>query len=437
MPLKFKLIGFLAIFLMFIMMFLTACNSNTNKENNSSIVTGVDYNNVIEQGLQNQGISLQDILYEETVGENKIIFFTSQNALGLAYMSKDRDGWRWERFTPFYDFESHSNPPSPYMASGKEIETPDGLKYYLAMGKIFDPDIVKLTINNDSINAIVKKKDDNIFWFKLLDNRDLYGNIKVYDKDGNELKESATGTAREKFQPGGNIVELKNMEEDLYGDGNKEKIVFYRQDDEEGWPVAWTIVVDGYEMATLDGQEGVYTLADFKLQDVDGQGGPEVLFYRYNTGTSGAKGLNIFKPDKDRWDEMFDVPNPFDMDKERFEMNYLGDYRVSFKDKETGLEHTIELEKSRYNGIEEMLEGIGTWVDPIAEYRIDDIDGDGVSEITTIQTVIGISHVDAIALLQTVYRLRNGVYQADKVMLTTYSGGFLTDTEEVLAEKSL
>lgn len=241
-----------------------------------------------------------------------------------------------------------------------------------------------------------------------------------------------TGVGKDKFIPADNMKVQNTLEEDLNGDGSKEKIIFYAQKNEQGMPIAWTIVVDGYDMATLDGQEeeGVYTLADIALQDIDGEDGPEILFYRYSTGSAVAQGLNIFKPGKDNWGEMFNVPNPFGMGKDRFEIKYLGDYRVSFKDKETGLEHTIELKKSNYNGNEEMLEGISTWIDPISEYRIDDIDGDGVNEITTVQRVIGVSHSDTIAILQTVYQLREGVYKADKVMLTT-------DTGELLAEQSL
>ncbi len=236
------------------------------------------------------------------------------------------------------------------------------------------------------------------------------------------------GVEKEKSIPAHNMKVQKTLEEDLNGDGSKEKIIFYERKNEQGMPVAWTIVVDGYEITALDGEEGTYTLADFKLQDVDGEDGPEVLFYRYNTGSAAAQSLNIFKLSPKGWGEIFSVRNYFNMGRDRFEMKYLGNYQVSFKDKETGFEHTIELEKSRYIGTDVMLEDISTWVDPIAEYRIDDIDGDRVNEITTVQRVIGVAHVDTIAILQTVYQLRDGVYKADKVKLTS-------DTGQLLAEK--
>ncbi len=237
------------------------------------------------------------------------------------------------------------------------------------------------------------------------------------------------GVEQEKFVLTDNLKVQKTLEADLNGDNSKEKIVFYEKR-EHGIPAAWTVVVDGYEMATLDSQDSCYTLADFKLQDVDGQDGPEVLFYRYNTGSSAGQSLNIFKPGQDGWREIFNVSNDFSMGEERYEIKYLGNYQVSFKDQKTGLEHIIELEKSVYKENEAMLERISTWVDPIAEYRIDDIDGNEVNEITTVQRVIGIAHPDNIAILQNVYQLRSGVYQADKIILTNAAG-------QLLAEKDL
>ncbi|WP_435791682.1 hypothetical protein, partial [Clostridium sp.] len=140
----------------------------------------------IEQGFQSEGLSLQDILYEKTIGESKMIFFTSYKALGLAYMGKDEDSWTFNRITSLTDFESDKKPPS-YMAAGLEVETPDGIKFFLAMGKIFNPNITKITLSNDLINTIIKEKDGNIFWFQLLGNKNLFQNIKAYDKDDKQL----------------------------------------------------------------------------------------------------------------------------------------------------------------------------------------------------------------------------------------------------------
>lgn len=189
---KFKVAGITAIS-MAIIIILTACATKVNKVDDGSIVKGTLYDKVIEQGLQNQGLSEQDILYEKLIGESKMIFFTSHNALGIAYMDKDKDSWTFSRITNLYAFESSSNPPSPYMAGGTDFETPNGIKYFLAMGKIFNPNITKVTLANDMVNAIIKERNGNIFWFQLIENTDPNENIrnlndiKAYDKNNKQV----------------------------------------------------------------------------------------------------------------------------------------------------------------------------------------------------------------------------------------------------------
>ena len=107
---------------MAIMIILTACATKVNKEDDGSIVKGTLYDKVIEQGLQNQGLSKQDILYEKIIGESKMIFITSHKALGIVYMGKDKDGWTYSRITSLYAFESSSNPPPSYMAGGTDLK---------------------------------------------------------------------------------------------------------------------------------------------------------------------------------------------------------------------------------------------------------------------------------------------------------------------------
>lgn len=177
-----RLMFLISILLVFSM--TLGCENKESKQDN--LIKGIGYDKVIEQGLQSHGLSLEDILYEKTIGESKMIFFTSHKALGIAYMAKDKDGWVFSRITPLNDFVSDKNPPS-FMAGGEEVETPDGIKYFLAMGKIFNPNITKITLSNDTINTIIKEKDGEIFWFQLLENSDLNENIKIYDKDGKQL----------------------------------------------------------------------------------------------------------------------------------------------------------------------------------------------------------------------------------------------------------
>ncbi|WP_291578326.1 hypothetical protein [Clostridium sp. UBA6640] len=170
--------------LLILLLTITACNKKQTEDFNITWVKGTSYNEAIEKGLQQDGASIEDLLYEEELYENKIIFFTVDNSLGIASVSKDKEDWIWCRLSPFFRFESDPISPSPYMTAWSEITMPNGNKYYLATGRIYDSNISKLTLSGEEINAVIKEKDGAIFWFKLFNNKPLDENIKAYDKDG-------------------------------------------------------------------------------------------------------------------------------------------------------------------------------------------------------------------------------------------------------------
>jgi hypothetical protein len=159
------------------------------KENKTSEITGANYDKVVGEGLLNEGLSIEDILYEEQIDNGKVIVITANNALGIVYISKDKDVWKWNRTSPFYDWKSQSDPLPHYMSGLADIELSNGKKYFLAMGKIFNPEIVKLTLADDEINATIVERNGNVFWFKLLDNKDSFEDIKTYNKDDKEIKD--------------------------------------------------------------------------------------------------------------------------------------------------------------------------------------------------------------------------------------------------------
>lgn len=224
--------------------------------------------------------------------------------------------------------------------------------------------------------------------------------------------------AVEEFVKTKNIHVLQTEEQDLFNDKNKEKVVLYGEQAEDGMPISWSLVIDNIEKVKLLPEDGLYSFAEFKFEDVNGDNNKEVLIYRYSSGSAGARGLNIYQSHNNVWQEIFSVKNPVDEENNRYEVKYLGDYYASFEDKETGLKSAIELDKNKYNGIEDMLKGISTWIDPIADYSIVDHDGDGVKEIITIQRVIGVSHADTLALLKTTYKLEKAKYKAVTIILT-------------------
>lgn len=205
---------------------------------------------------------------------------------------------------------------------------------------------------------------------------------------------------------------LQTLEQDLQGDAAKEKVALYGEQTKEGMPLSWSLVVDGIEKVKLSHEDGLYGFGEAAFADVDGDQKVEVLLYRHSGGSAGAKGLNVYKTAEENWQELFSVNNTLEAEDTRFEVKYMGNYYASFEDKETGLKSTIPLDKMQYKGIEDMLNGISTWIDPVIDYSLVDHNGDGIKEIITLQRVIGVAHADTLALLKTTYKIEKGRYKA-------------------------
>jgi len=133
-----------------------------------------------------------------------------------------------------------------------------------------------------------------------------------------------------KFIPTKNWQVVEKQAGDLNGDGKPEQAILYVGTNKQGMR-SWELVVNGLVVATLDSQDGAYTLADIKLQNVDGAKGSEILCYRYSTGSGGSQGLNVYS-NGGKWQQLFNGLNTFDDGKDQFAMKYLVNYQVSFAD---------------------------------------------------------------------------------------------------------
>jgi hypothetical protein len=237
------------------------------------------------------------------------------------------------------------------------------------------------------------------------------------------------------------VQPLETLEVDLDLDGTKEIVELVADVSEEGAPFAWRILVDGGLRAFLtQPEDGMYgPVAHMETNDLTGDGKPELLVYRYNTGTAGAIGLTVYEPSV-LWRAIFAVSDPFRFDglermEARYGVRYLGNLEVEFTDKETGLKAVIPQSLEKYKGIpkkelEPMLEKLHLWVDPVSFYKITDDDKDGRKEIVTQQRVIGIGHPDTLALLENVYWLgEDQSYRPVKQKVYDYK-------ENVMAEQS-
>jgi hypothetical protein len=239
------------------------------------------------------------------------------------------------------------------------------------------------------------------------------------------------------------LQELQSLEADLSGNGHRSKLDLSVLLDENSNPLAWILKVDGKETIKLPpAEEGLFgSRAELKQEDIDHSGTPKVLIFRRSTGTGGATGLNIYNP-ADSWKEIFaiqtgsEIGGSWGTNAERFEVKYLGNFKVSFKDIQAGLRATIPLNAKTYESmdadqVKRWLTELTAWVDPISDYNIQDLDGDGVKEIVAVQRVIGISHPDTIALLKTTYKLQKGIYVKQKESIYNGEGSKLLGSVRV------
>jgi hypothetical protein len=228
-------------------------------------------------------------------------------------------------------------------------------------------------------------------------------------------------------------VPIQTAYENLYGNVEKQEIVLTARKYYNEFADSWKMIVNGKQVVKLGDHDGLYRKADFTLRNILGDDKKEVLIYRYSTGSGGAKGLVIYKPQPYKWVEIFSEQNPEDdlEKRERFQIRYLGDFKIHFHDRKTGLEATIPLNKESYEGIKDVenwLQKIN-WedkVDPISEYLFHDT-ADRAKEIVAIQRVHGLFHADTIANFKTIYNYNSDEkkFSATSVVLEDPNGMLL------------
>lgn len=214
---------------------------------------------------------------------------------------------------------------------------------------------------------------------------------------------------------------IKEFKGDLYGNRQPKNIALYLKLDRNDSPVALQVFIDGQNKITEPLKDG-YTMADCKVENLDGRGGGELLVYQCCTGSSGAMLLDVYQASGEAFRLICAVPElTWDQGSSnaRFETKYLGNYQVGFREKTSGLYVEIPLDKASYAGREDQLKQLTTWVDPYNNYLFKDIDGDGVKEITAQSCIIGLSHPDLVAQWNTTFKMKNGMYHPVKESVTT------------------
>ena len=225
---------------------------------------------------------------------------------------------------------------------------------------------------------------------------------------------------------------------DLNGDGQKEFIELFSRKSQYH-EHEWKLVVDGKVIEVFDDKDK-YISVKMEFADLLHDGKQDILLYFQSGDSGGTTGLVVFKQDKKKLKQIFTDPVPknieiyFELMKKRFFMKYVGNLQVEFIDKQTGLAVTIPLSEERYKDVPDLqssLERIRAWVDPVSNYRIEDLTKKKPKEIVTVQRVSGISHVDVIARYETRYVFNNQIQKYVPTKVALYSN----ETGKQLAEK--
>lgn len=227
---------------------------------------------------------------------------------------------------------------------------------------------------------------------------------------------------------------------DLDGDGKKDIIELYARKNQYNLANEWSLKINGEQLGTYNNKHDLYQLAEMQFADVLQNGKQDILLYFRSVGSGGITGLTVLSYTGEKVEEIFTDPNSsgwFDEAKKRFSMKYIGDYKIGFMDKQTGLEAVIPLSEERYSDfpdkeeLQKRLQEIETWVDPASGYRFDKLTKMKPQEIVSIQAVSGIAHYDVVAYFETKYVFDKQIqkYVPAKVALIS------TETGKKLAEK--
>lgn len=118
--------------------FLAGCNTDTTNRYASK-------EDAIKYGLEQESsndIGEAILLSVEEYMDETIVFFEVDRALGVASLTKSKEGFSWYRGVPFTGFGGEA----PYSTVIFDIETIQGSKISILAGKAFDENIQKIKL---------------------------------------------------------------------------------------------------------------------------------------------------------------------------------------------------------------------------------------------------------------------------------------------------
>lgn len=172
---------------------------------------------------------------------------------------------------------------------------------------------------------------------------------------------------------------------------------------------------------TIDVSKNSIMGGNLELKDIDGDEIKDIVVYEYLGGSGDIRNLYIYKKINNRYKRIMG-PERY-VSQNNFHQEYLGDGNIYFKDDNTGFEVEYNIVVPYENDgwkLDEVqsIFGIGgkAWVDPYSSFEIVDIDKDGIYEVKAGQIMCGISHVDIVGRMETIYSLIDGIYSPTEVI---------------------
>jgi len=165
-----------ALVLALLLLFTTSCTTEEKYDNSLSAST---YENIINIGLEDLGISENELLHIEEIDDEKIVFFTKDDGIGTAIVGLKAEVWYWKRTGALAGFETDSN--ISYTEAGSIIKTFNGKEYVVFVGEIYNDEVDKMTIYDDTYEVEIREYFDHTYWFIVLDDFEFYKDVKLYN----------------------------------------------------------------------------------------------------------------------------------------------------------------------------------------------------------------------------------------------------------------
>ncbi|MBM7661170.1 hypothetical protein JOC85_001942 [Bacillus mesophilus] len=147
-------------FFVFILVLLTGCAFQGNEE----IVWYETKEQAIDEGLQLEGITREEILSIEELDGETIVFYEYDKSLGVASITQSAQGYSWYRSRGYTDLEG----VAPFSTAGFEYETKSGLNVPVLVGKAFDQSITKMKLIESNAEKELEVFDKSRLFFSIL-----------------------------------------------------------------------------------------------------------------------------------------------------------------------------------------------------------------------------------------------------------------------------